>query len=288
MQHGDVARGALAAHLLPAAARPATGATLPVWRDPQSRQGVDVNLKSQSGQAPLHDAAGNGDCRCAQALIRAGAQVDLADAVSGMDAGRVLGAHHRRPRRLGLAAVQNGNTPLHYACFFGHPEVARLLVGAGADLGLQNTDRHTPLHAAMHNRHAAVVQYLAEAHAPLETKAAAGDAPLHKARAAAGLGQCDARCPRATLRAQRSASGPPPRRGLRQDPARRRADVNAARDDGASRCTWREDGQAGIADPCLREVPTIASRRRYVRARTHALPLLSAPSWCPDGTARRS
>jgi ankyrin repeat protein len=47
----------------------------------------------------------------------------------------------------------DGFTPLHFAAFFGHPEAARLLIAAGAELEARSTNREfafdaRPLHSA--------------------------------------------------------------------------------------------------------------------------------------------
>lgn len=41
-----------------------------------------------------------------------------------------------------------GSSPLISACVFGKPEMARILIDAGADINFQNNDGSTPLHTA--------------------------------------------------------------------------------------------------------------------------------------------
>lgn len=57
-----------------------------------------------------------------------------------------------------------GCTPLHYAAYFGHVEVARYLIGIGADVASVSMDplRNQPLHAAATSGHAEIVRLLLE------------------------------------------------------------------------------------------------------------------------------
>lgn len=43
---------------------------------------------------------------------------------------------------------EHGNTPLHYACFWGYGPIAEDLVAAGAFVSLANKDGDTPLDKA--------------------------------------------------------------------------------------------------------------------------------------------
>lgn len=46
------------------------------------------------------------------------------------------------------AANEHGNTPLHYACFWGYQAIAEELVNNGALISLANKDGDTPLDKA--------------------------------------------------------------------------------------------------------------------------------------------
>ena len=72
-------------------------------------------------------------------LLKAGASVDRAD--------------------------KNGSTPLHGASWFGHAEIAQLLLQARAD---KDKSDPTPLHRASSRGHAGIVRVLLEARADID------------------------------------------------------------------------------------------------------------------------
>ena len=77
----------------------------------------------------------------------------------------------------------DGWTPLHLAAFFGHPEAAQALLGAGADIAIRsnNTMNNMPLHAAMAGRNGEVIRLLVEQGAPVNAQQHGGWTPLHAA-----------------------------------------------------------------------------------------------------------
>jgi uncharacterized protein len=76
-----------------------------------------------------------------------------------------------------------GYTPLHYAAYFGHADVARYLIGIGADLEAVSMDplRNRPLHAAASSGHAVVAQQLLGAGADPNALQTGEWTPLHAA-----------------------------------------------------------------------------------------------------------
>jgi ankyrin repeat protein len=80
----------------------------------------------------------------------------------------------------------DGHTPLGLACFFGHREVARLLIQKGADVNAasNNPQRVAPLHAANARHDAEIVEALLKAGADPNRSQEGGVAPLHEAAAA--------------------------------------------------------------------------------------------------------
>lgn len=79
----------------------------------------------QYGRSALHYASLEGDVARVRALIREGADVDVAD--------------------------QSGMTPLHFAAQEGRLEVARVLLVAGAAIDAQDEHGNSPLFTAVFN-----------------------------------------------------------------------------------------------------------------------------------------
>lgn len=80
-------------------------------------------------------------------------------------------------------ATSDGFTPLHYAAFFGHHDLAVLLVDRGAllDAVAVNDMRVTPLHSAAAARHHDVAMLLVEAGADVRAVQTRGWTALHAA-----------------------------------------------------------------------------------------------------------
>ncbi|HLJ53837.1 MAG TPA: ankyrin repeat domain-containing protein [Chthonomonadaceae bacterium] len=93
------------------------------------------------------------------------------------------------------ARDSDGSTPLHYAAWRGHPEVAAVLLDFGADIQAKNDNGHwgdSPLHAAAHGNQRAVAELLLDRGADMAALNPAGRTPLeetavHKATAVANL-----------------------------------------------------------------------------------------------------
>jgi hypothetical protein len=93
---------------------------------------------------------------------------DTADAVSLIDQGADL-----------HVKTNDGDTPLHKACYNGHAEVVKALLKKGADVHAKANDGYTPLHCACRNGHAEVVKALLEKGADVHAKDIVGWTPLH-------------------------------------------------------------------------------------------------------------
>ncbi|HEY3328966.1 MAG TPA: ankyrin repeat domain-containing protein [Capsulimonadaceae bacterium] len=96
---------------------------------------------------------------------------------------------------LATIADAEASTPLHYAAWKGHSEIAKLLIGSGADIAARNRNDHwgtSPLHAAAHANNTALVTLLIDSGADINATDDNGKTPLfhtsfHKATAAAKL-----------------------------------------------------------------------------------------------------
>ena len=116
-------------------------------------------------------------------------------AVKHGDAARTAELLAAAPALLHLRDEEDASTPLHHAAWKGHPEVATVLLDAGADVNAQSTNGHyggTPLHCAAHGNQSAVARLLIERGADLNVQSCNGRTPLeettfHKATTAANV-----------------------------------------------------------------------------------------------------
>lgn len=108
--------------------------------------------------------------------------LDIAEASAIGDAGRTSELLSDEPR-LANSQSADGFSPLHYAAFFGHPGIARMLVEYRADVSAvaNNPTMVQPLHSAAAAGQAEVVQLLLEHGADPNARQQGGFAPLHAA-----------------------------------------------------------------------------------------------------------
>lgn len=133
-----------------------------------------------TGETPLMAALYRGHLDCVEALIDAGAPLDIFSAAA-------LGRHEALEAALAAkpSAVHefayDGWTPLHLAAFFGRHDAAERLLSAGADLGAvsKNALRNTPLHAGVAGGHVDVSLLLIERGADVVIADAGGHTPFH-------------------------------------------------------------------------------------------------------------
>ena len=78
---------------------------------------------------------------------------------------------------------KDGFTALHFACFFGQPDAARLLIesGAAVDTVAANPTKVMPLHSASSARNLDAARVLLEHGAPVNARQQAGWVPIHAA-----------------------------------------------------------------------------------------------------------
>jgi len=77
----------------------------------------------------------------------------------------------------------DGFTALHFACYFGQPEAARLLIeeGAAVDAVASNPMKLMPLHSAASARNLEAARLLLEHGAPVNARQHGGWVPIHAA-----------------------------------------------------------------------------------------------------------
>jgi len=81
------------------------------------------------------------------------------------------------------ARSQDGFTALHFACYFGQPAAARVLIenGAAVDAVAANPTQVMPLHSAASARNLEAVRLLLEHGAPVNARQQSGWVPIHAA-----------------------------------------------------------------------------------------------------------
>jgi ankyrin repeat protein len=131
-----------------------------------------------SGETPLMSALYRGHHQIVNALVAAGAPIDVF-------AASALGRLNEltlalKDRAQADAVSYDGWTPLHLAAFFGQKIAAERLLEAGADIHAvsRNSMRNTPLHAATAGRRVDVALLLIKRGAPTDVLDAGGYTPL--------------------------------------------------------------------------------------------------------------
>src|SRR5262245_6551971 len=111
-----------------------------------------VNARNERGDSPLLTAAYFKRKEILAMLIERGAAVSLFEA-SALGLKEVAVDHLRREPASVNSYSHDGWTPLHLASFFGHRDLAELLLERGADVNARSRSErfareNTPLHAA--------------------------------------------------------------------------------------------------------------------------------------------
>lgn len=123
-----------------------------------------VGTANSDGFLPLHLAAFFGQAAAVQALLTGGAEIN-----------RIMASR---------VPYVPSNTALHAAIAGGpHREVVGLLVEAGADVNLLDSNGHTPLHSAVFHNAPELIAYLLANGADVNRQAEGGPTPLAYARA---------------------------------------------------------------------------------------------------------
>lgn len=132
---------------------------------PMARVGDSPRRSVEDAKAEprIADAAMRGDVMAVRALLQQGADLNTAQG--------------------------DGMTALHWAAARGDQELARLLLGSGANpKAVTRIGRHTPLHVAASGGHHLVVRALVDANVDVDALTTTGVAPLHFAAASGSRG----------------------------------------------------------------------------------------------------
>jgi ankyrin repeat protein len=149
-----------------------------------------VNARNEQGISAVLFSLYNGKNEIARLLIDRGARLDLFEASASGSQERVEQLLHKDPTTINSYSA-DGWTALHLAVFFGRVNIVHLLLSKGANIDAPSkNDQHlAPLHSALANPHnSAVGQLLIGAGANLNVQQSQGYTPLHYA-AANGLDQ---------------------------------------------------------------------------------------------------
>jgi ankyrin repeat protein len=137
-------------------------------------------LQMPSGETPLMAALYRGHMNIVEALLEAGAPLDVFAAAALGKVDEIDRILDESPASVNAFAY-DGWTPLHLAAFFGRHDMADRLLQAGADMSAEsrNSIRNTPLHAALAGNHPDIALLLIERGAPVGARDAGGHTPLH-------------------------------------------------------------------------------------------------------------
>ena len=171
-----VSTGAAAADTrLPEAARAGDQKTV----DALIRAGANVNVPEADGTVALHWAVYRDDAVMIARLLGAGADANLANrnGATPLTLACTNGSAAIVERLLNagarLSAAESGLTPLAACAAAGATDAVRMLIGRGADVNAADTvRRQTPLMWASADNHAAVIKLLVEAGANVNARSA--------------------------------------------------------------------------------------------------------------------
>jgi ankyrin repeat protein len=141
-----------------------------------------ASAKDERGVSALMHAYYRGRKDIAELILNSRSDLDIFEAVAAGKAETVSAMLDRDPAQARTWSA-DGFTSLHFAAFFGQPEIARDLVRRGADVSAvsMNPMEVTPLHSAAAAHATEIVRMLLESGAPVNAKQHGGWTALHAA-----------------------------------------------------------------------------------------------------------
>ena len=141
-----------------------------------------ARARDAGGVSAVTQARYHGRDDMVEVLLAAEPELDVFEAAAVGRADRVRELVDSDPA-LVLAFSPDGFTALHLAAFFGHPDIARLLVERGADTNAvaRNPMQVMPLHSAAAARQLEIARLLVDHGADVNAPQERGFTPLHEA-----------------------------------------------------------------------------------------------------------
>lgn len=141
-----------------------------------------TRARTAEGVSGMLLALYHGHSSIAELIIERQPDLDLFEAAASGRLERVRRLVDADPSAVN-ATSSDGYQPLGLACFFGHEEVARLLLDHGADVNApsQNSMKVCPIHAATARRSLPIIRLLLDRGADPNARQQMGFTPLHAA-----------------------------------------------------------------------------------------------------------
>jgi ankyrin repeat protein len=138
--------------------------------------------RDENGLSALLKARYYGRSAIVDELLSVGLELDVFEASTLGRVDRVRELVDGAPQLVNAWSA-DGFTPLHLASYFGHDPVDELLLARGADVAAvsRNSMRVTPLHSAIAGAHPDIARRLIEADADVNARQQDGFTPLHAA-----------------------------------------------------------------------------------------------------------
>lgn len=141
-----------------------------------------VHQRNPGSPSPILLSVYYGHPEIAELFVRRGATPTLHESAAIGDVERVLEILRNEPLRLDEPG-EDGHAPLGLAIYFGHNELARSLLEAGADVNhvSQNDQKVAPIHAAVSRNIVELIAQLIARGADINLAQGQGFTPLHGA-----------------------------------------------------------------------------------------------------------